>query len=129
MAETKLKVAQNQARAAPIIGNLIRSMWTGDLRADLDVLNNASTPVLIAYGTIDPLQPNGGASKYMHERINNSVLAKIVGKGHLNMITTVKGVTKLLSDFIVKEYLPSEITVFNTGCDVCKQVRVEEHAS
>jgi pimeloyl-ACP methyl ester carboxylesterase len=125
IAPVKLKIAQNQARAGPIIPNLLRYMWTEDLRP---LLSDIKVPTLIGYGSIDPLQPDGGSSKYMHEYIDNSVLVKFVGKGHLMMITAYQAVYDVLAEFIVSDKMPDSTVVFNTGCecDVCPDVVVEE---
>lgn len=122
LVDAKAKIAQNQARAAPIIPNLLRYAWTENLRP---ILSQIKIPTLIGYGSIDLLQPDGGSSKYMHDNIDGSVLVEFAGKGHLMMITDYTMVSRVLKDFIEKCALPEKTVVFNTGCCVCPLVKPE----
>ncbi|SPN78997.1 Alpha/beta hydrolase [Brazilian cedratvirus IHUMI] len=118
----KEKIAQNQARAGPIIGaNVIPNAWTEDLRPLLD---KVKVPSLLGYGSIDPLQPNGGSSKYLHEKISNSVLVKFEGAGHLMTITKPDAVATAIKKFLEEDLSAQELISLDRGCLVCSEVRV-----
>nr|WIL03744.1 alpha/beta hydrolase [Cedratvirus plubellavi] len=119
----KEKIAQNQARAGPIIGtNLIPNAWTEDLRP---LLQKVKVPSLLGYGSIDPLQPNGGSTKYLHEEISNSVLVRFEGAGHLMTITKPQAVSLAIKIFLEEgDFLPEKLVSLNKGCFVCPQVKV-----
>lgn len=117
----KEKVAQNQQRASAIVGSsIIPYSWTEDLRP---LLASVKIPTLIGYGSFDPLQPGGGSSKFMHEEIDNSILVKFVGKGHLMTITDPSNVVALTHTLLNQNFLSDQLTVFDRGCDVCDEVK------
>jgi pimeloyl-ACP methyl ester carboxylesterase len=121
LAQARAKVAQNQARAGAVVGSgVIPYSWTQDLRP---LLAGVRVPTAIGYGSADPLQPHGGSSRYMHEAIDNSVLVKFVGKGHLMTVTDAPSVAQVVRMIINGAVIPSEMTAVDDGtCSVCAGV-------
>jgi pimeloyl-ACP methyl ester carboxylesterase len=92
---------------------------TEDLRP---LLKNIKVPTLVAFGSIDAIV-NPNTSRFLHENIENSVLAEFVGKGHDLFITDYKNFNKLLANFIKQCKLPDVTKVFDQGCCVCPLIK------
>lgn len=107
------------ASGLDILLNATMNAETEDLRP---LLPAVTVSTLICYGSIDQVVPPG-ASIYMHEKIQNSVLAEFVGKGHELNVTGYKQLNRLLTQFISADALPDFIKVFDEGCCICPKIK------